>query len=74
SPGPTVLLSGKVGIRRGHRQLASPRFQVLDELDEAERAELLARPMPIYPATESLPSWRVAKAVRTVLDQLTEQD
>ena len=74
SPGTTVLLSGKVGIRRGHRQLASPRFQVLDELDEAERAELLARPMPIYPATESLPSWRVAKAVRTVLDQLTEQD
>ncbi len=74
SPGTTVLLSGKVGTRRGHRQLASPRFQVLDELDEAERAELLARPMPIYPATESLPSWRVAKAVRTVLDQLTDDD
>ncbi len=74
SPGSTVLLSGKVGIHRGRKQLAGPRFQVLDELDEAEREAFRARPVPIYPATEALPSWRVAKAVRTVLDQLDAAD
>ncbi|RRD29772.1 ATP-dependent DNA helicase RecG [Actinomyces bowdenii] len=72
--GTTVLLSGRVGLHQGRKQLASPRFQVLDELDRAEREALLARPMPIYPATDALPSWRVAKAVRTVLDQLGPDD
>ena len=74
SPGTTALLSGKVGIHRGRKQLVGPRIQVLDELDEAEREALLARPLPIYPATEALPSWRVAKAVRTLLDQLDAAD
>ena len=70
SPGTTVLLSGKVGMHHGRKQLASPRMEVLDALDDAEREALLARPMPIYPATDSLPSWLVAKAVRAVLDQI----
>ncbi|SHI71466.1 ATP-dependent DNA helicase RecG [Actinomyces denticolens] len=74
APGSTVLLSGKVGMRQGRRQLAGPRFQVLTDLDDAEREALLARPVPIYPATDALPSWRVAKAVRTVLDQLAPGD
>lgn len=74
SPGTTVLMSGKVGSHHGRTQLASPRFQVLDELDEAEREALVARPMPVYPATEALPSWRVAKAVQVVLDQLGPGD
>lgn len=74
SPGTTVLMSGKVGSHHGRTQLASPRFQVLDELDEAEREALVARPMPVYPATETLPSWRVAKAVQVVLDQLGPGD
>ena len=74
APGTTVLMSGKVGLHRGRKQLTNPRLYVLDELDEAEREALLARPMPIYPGTEALPSWSVAKAVRTVLDQLGPVD
>ena len=74
SPGTTVLLSGKVGMHHGRKQLASPRMEVLDALDDAEREALLARPMPIYPATDSLPSWLVAKAVRAVLDQIGPED
>ena len=74
APGTTVLLSGKVGLHRGRKQLSNPRLYVLDELDEDERAALLARPMPIYPGTEALPSWLVAKAVRSVLDQLEPGD
>ena len=72
--GTTVLMSGKVGLHRGRRQLSNPRLYVLDELNEAEREALLARPMPIYPGTEALPSWSVGKAVRTVLDQLEPGD
>lgn len=72
--GTTVLMSGKVGLHRGRRQLSNPRLYILDELDEAEREALLARPMPIYPGTEALPSWSVGKAVRTVLDQLEPGD
>ncbi|MDO4242667.1 MAG: ATP-dependent DNA helicase RecG [Actinomyces sp.] len=74
APGTTVLLSGRVGRHRGRRQLVGPRFQVLDDLDAAEREAVLAMPVPIYPATDALPSWKVAKAVRTVLDQLTAED
>ncbi len=74
APGTTVLMSGKVGLHRGRRQLSNPRLYVLDEFDEAEREALLARPMPIYPGTEALPSWSVGKAVRTVLDQLEPGD
>ena len=74
APGTTVLMSGKVGLHRGRRQLSNPRLYVLDELDEAEREALLARPMPIYPGTEAFPSWSVGKAVRTVLDQLEPGD
>ena len=74
APGTTVLMSGKVGLHRGRRQLSNPRLYVLDELDEAEHEALLARPMPIYPGTEALPSWSVGKAVRTVLDQLEPGD
>ena len=74
APGTTVLLSGKVGLHRGRKQLSNPRLYVLDELDEDEREALLARPIPIYPGTEALPSWSVAKAVRTVLDQLGPGD
>jgi len=72
APGTTVLLSGKVGLHRGCKQLSNPRLYVLDELDEDEREALLARPMPIYPGTEALPSWLVAKAVRSVLDQVVQ--
>jgi len=74
APGTTVLMSGKVGIRRGRKQLSNPRLYVLDDLDEDEREALLARPMPIYPGTEALPSWSVGKAVRTVLDQVGPDD
>ncbi len=74
APGTTVLLSGKVGLRRGRRQLASPRFQVLDDLSEDEREALLARPLPIYPGTDALPSWKLAIAMRTVVDQLGDED
>lgn len=74
SPGTTVLLSGRVGLHHGRKQLASPRLEILEDMDEAEREAFLARPIPIYPATESLPGLKVARIVRTVLDRLAPGD
>ena len=74
SPGTTVLLSGRVGLHHGRKQLASPRLEILEDMDEAEREALLARPIPIYPATEALPGMKVARIVRTVLDRLAPGD
>ena len=74
APGTTVLLSGRVGLHHGRKQLASPRLEILEDMDEAEREAFLARPIPIYPATESLPGLKVARIVRTVLDRLAPGD
>lgn len=74
APGTTVLLSGRVGLHHGRKQLASPRLEILEDMDEAEREAFLARPIPIYPATESLPGLKLAGIVRTVLDRLGPGD
>ena len=73
-PDTTAIFAGKTKFRGGRLQLTGAKFQVLDELSETERQALMARPIPIYRASESLPSWRLAKAIRMVLDQLRDTD
>ena len=73
-PDTTAIFAGKTKFRGGRLQLTGAKFQVLDELTETERQALMARPIPIYRASESLPSWRLAKAIRMVLDQLRDTD
>ena len=66
------IFSGKVGEFKGHRQFAHPDYELFDDEDEA-RMSAEARqhePIPIYPATSTLPSWQIQKVVelaRTVL-------
>ena len=67
SPGTTVLLSGRVGLYHGRKQLASPRLEILEDMDEAEREAFLARPIPIYPATESLPGLKALTSTSIVI-------
>ncbi|MBO0607633.1 ATP-dependent DNA helicase RecG [Myceligenerans salitolerans] len=76
-PGSTGLFTGTVGLYRGERQLTHPAFLMMGEEDLASDEDMLAeaaRPIPIYPATATVPSWKIAKAVRTVLDTLTDAD
>nr|WP_205709510.1 ATP-dependent DNA helicase RecG [Kineococcus siccus] len=68
--GRRVLVSGKVEVFNGALQLARPDYQPLGT--GADAAELADRPTPLYPATGKAPSWKIAKAVRTVLDTTTE--
>ena len=75
-PGRTGLFTGTVGEYRGRRQLTHPDYLIVgvDAVDEDEAVIEASRPIPIYPAAASVPTWRIGRAVRTVLDPLTEAD
>ncbi|PPG04187.1 ATP-dependent DNA helicase RecG [Pseudoclavibacter sp. RFBI5] len=71
-PGVTGIFSGKASAYRGAIQLAHPEYELfenapLEALSE-RRDQWLKEPIPIYPATASLPTWKVAAAVQAVLD------
>ena len=60
-----------MGAYRGKLQLTHPSFEGVDG-EDIER--VASRPIPIYPATGSLASWAIARAVGMVLDQLDDSD
>ncbi len=66
------IFSGKVGQFKGHQQLAHPDYELFDDEDAARlNAEVQQHtPIPIYPATSTVASWQVQKAVGDVLDRL----
>jgi ATP-dependent DNA helicase RecG len=74
--GRTGLFTGTVGEYRGKRQLTHPDYLIvgLDAADEDEAILEASKPIPIYPAAAAVPTWRIARAVRTVLDPLTDAD
>ena len=73
TPGRRGLFSGKVTVFNGTRQLAHPTYVLVPadtELDP-EAVAAFARPLiPVYPATSSLASWAIERAVNQVLDAL----
>lgn len=75
-PGRVGLFTGTVSVYRGTLQLTHPDYQVVgvDADDEAAALVQASRPIPIYPAVAAAPTWRIQRAVRTVLDPLTEAD
>nr|WP_311836281.1 ATP-dependent DNA helicase RecG [Cellulomonas fimi] len=75
-PGRVGLFTGVVGAYQGTLQLTHPDYKIIgvDVDDEAEALAEAGRPIPIYPASASLASWRIQASVRTVLDPLAEAD
>ena len=80
-PGMRGIFAGKVGEYRGARQLAHPDYELFaadDEnapaLDPAAAQGWAEQPIPIYPATSTVASWQVAKAIAQVLDTLSPLD
>ena len=71
-PGLHGLFAGQVSSYGRKRQLIHPDCELLGEADPGTElaAEHAAEIIPVYPAAASLPSWKIAKAVRTVLDTL----
>ncbi|MFF3730568.1 ATP-dependent DNA helicase RecG [Streptomyces sp. NPDC002476] len=75
-PGRRAMFAGKVSVFNRKLQLAHPTYQLLDVQDTDEAAEAVdafaGRLLPIYPACKQLDSWRIAKAVDTVLPSAQE--
>jgi ATP-dependent DNA helicase RecG len=76
APGTFGLFSGEVSTFRNRRQLVHPDCEVIsaDEAGTELAAEYAAEIIPVYPATRKLPSWRIAKCIRTILDVLDVGD
>lgn len=77
-PGIRGIFAGKVGDYRGQLQLAHPDYELFDADaadagSEAHRAWAL-QPVPIYPATSTVTSWQIQKAMGVVLDTLPPLD
>ena len=75
-PGRVGLFTGTVGSYKGKRQLVHPDYLIVgvDAADADEATVEASRPIPIYPAGAAVPTWRIGRAVRTVLDPLIEAD
>ncbi|WP_335938671.1 ATP-dependent DNA helicase RecG [Streptomyces sp. PTD5-9] len=75
-PGRRAMFAGKVSVFNRKLQLAHPTYQLLDAQDTDEAAEAVdafaGRLLPIYPACKQIDSWRIAKAVDTVLPSAGE--
>jgi ATP-dependent DNA helicase RecG len=66
------LFAGKVGVYRRQRQLAHPDYVLLPEGSDVTTAaeEFADELIPVYAATASLASWKIAKCVKIVLNTL----
>ncbi|MFI8002715.1 ATP-dependent DNA helicase RecG [Streptomyces sp. NPDC086010] len=78
-PGRRAMFAGKASVFNRKMQLAHPTYQLLDAQDGDEEAGVAeavdafaGRLLPIYPACKQLDSWRIAKAVDTVLPSAQE--
>ncbi|HAA79952.1 MAG: ATP-dependent DNA helicase RecG [Microbacteriaceae bacterium BACL25 MAG-120322-bin65] len=71
-PGTRGIFAGKVGLYRGTRQLAHPDYELFEssELSAEASKEWALRPIPLYPATQSVASWQIGKAIGVALDVL----
>ena len=78
-PGVRGIFAGKIGEYRGALQLTHPDYELFDastelgasdqDREEAAR-KFLELLVPIYPATASMTSWQIQKAMAVVLDTL----
>src|SRR5580658_397254 len=76
APGMIGMFAGTVSSFRGRRQLVHPECELLPgappnaDLTNELAAEFATEVIPVYPASAKFQSWRIAKAVGTVLDSL----
>ncbi|WP_031086283.1 ATP-dependent DNA helicase RecG [Streptomyces sp. NRRL S-1831] len=73
-PGTRAMFSGKVSVFNRRLQLAHPAYELLrGDVEGEETAESWAGALiPLYPATAKLESWKLAKAIQTVLPSAQE--
>jgi ATP-dependent DNA helicase RecG len=82
SKGDRGMFSGKVTRFKGEAQLTHPEIKLFGEDEDipdpavdVERARQWAtQPIPVYPATASIQSWKVADAIAHALDVLDDDE
>ncbi|NYE94635.1 ATP-dependent DNA helicase RecG [Psychromicrobium silvestre] len=65
-PGVRAMFSGKVGFFNRSLTLTNPDYVLLD--GTGDDGEIALAPIPVYPATAKLPSWKIGNAVSALLD------
>ncbi|MFJ5211447.1 ATP-dependent DNA helicase RecG [Streptomyces nigra] len=71
-PGTRAMFAGKVSVFNRRLQLAHPSYELLRD-DSEEAVESWAGALiPLYPATAKLESWKIGKAIQTVLPSAQE--
>ncbi|MBU6533052.1 ATP-dependent DNA helicase RecG [Streptomyces sp. NPDC057245] len=76
-PGTRAMFAGKVSVFNRRLQLAHPAYELLrgsdaeDDADESVESWAGAL-IPLYPATAKLESWKIGKAIQTVLPSAQE--
>ncbi|NKX55345.1 ATP-dependent DNA helicase RecG [Arthrobacter mobilis] len=68
-PGTLAMFSGKVTRYQGRLTLTNPDYALLEDAADFNAEEAL-RPVPLYPATAKLGSWRIKSAVEILLDSV----
>jgi ATP-dependent DNA helicase RecG len=73
-PGTRAMFAGKVSVFNRRLQLAHPAYELLrGDTEGEESVESWAGALiPLYPATAKLESWKLAKAIQTVLPSARE--
>ncbi|WP_282089792.1 ATP-dependent DNA helicase RecG [Streptomyces tendae] len=73
-PGTRAMFAGKVSVFNRRLQLAHPAYELLLGDTEGEEAveSWAGALIPLYPATAKLESWKLAKAIQTVLPSARE--
>jgi len=71
-PGTRGLFSGKIGEYQGKLQLAHPDYELFpDEVSQFDAKAWADQPIPIYPASATVTTWMIQKALAIVLDTLS---
>lgn len=66
-PGTRAMFAGKVSVFNRRLQLAHPAYELLKGEGEEAVETWAGALIPLYPATAKLESWKIGKAVQTVL-------
>ena len=65
------IFAGKIGSYQGRLQLSHPDYELFsDEIEDGAAKAWADLPIPIYPASSSMTTWMIARAVGVVLDVL----
>lgn len=72
-PGVRGLFAGKIGEYQGKLQLAHPDYELFpEEVSEFDAKAWADQPIPIYPASASVTTWMIQRALGIILDTLEE--